>query len=226
MSCMKGYKGCYQRAYRCLGAASEIFEDMRCTLLTDPLEERLAKRAKGILQREVPRRKNAAPGAVKQRFLGAVTHQGVLCLAQTAQVQCSKTFELSDRWGLAHGLLSHLLAGAVNNGFDVVACPDPMAPERLAHLLIPELGLAFLSCSGLESPYRRLRLDGAVDAALLRKNRPQLRFAQKVHAALVEEAVHSLAQAKEMHDQLEALYNPYVNFALVEETAQKIFREI
>lgn len=226
MSCMKGYKGCYQRAYRCLGAASEIFEDVRGALVTDQLEERLAKRAKGILQREVPRRKNVRPGAVKQRFLGAVTHRGVLCLTQTAQVQCPKVFELSDRWGLAHGLLSHLLAGAAASGFDVVACPDPMAPERLAHLLIPELGLAFLSCSGLESPYRRLRLDSAVDGELLRKNRPQLRFAQKVHGALVEEAVHSLAQAKEMHDRLEALYNPFVNFDLVEETAQKIFREL
>ena len=111
MSCMKGYKGCYQRAYRCLGAAAEIFEDMRCTLLTDQLEDQLVKRAKGILQREVPRRKNVSPGAVRQRFLGAVTHQGVLCLTQTAQVQCSKIFELSDRWGLAYGLLSHLLAG-------------------------------------------------------------------------------------------------------------------
>ena len=226
MSCMKGYKGCYQRAYRCLGAAAEIFEDMRCTLLTDQLEDQLAKRAKGILQREVPRRKNVSPGAVRQRFLGAVTHQGVLCLTQTAQVQCSKIFELSDRWGLAYGLLSHLLAGVVNNGYDVVACPDPMAPDRLAHLLVPELELAFLTAQGLEDPYRRLRLDGAVDEILLRKNRSQLRFAQKVHTALVEEAVHSLAQAKEMHDQLEGLYNPYVDFGLVEETARQIFEEL
>ena len=200
MSCMKGYKGCYQRAYRCLGAAAEIFEDMRCTLLTDQLEDQLAKRAKGILQREVPRRKNVSPGAVRQRFLGAVTHQGVLCLTQTAQVQCSKIFELSDRWGLAYGLLSHLL--------------------------VPELELAFLTAQGLEDPYRRLRLDGAVDEILLRKNRSQLRFAQKVHTALVEEAVHSLAQAKEMHDQLEGLYNPYVDFGLVEETARQIFEEL
>ena len=78
MSCMKGYKGCYQRAYRCLGAAAEIFEDMRSTLLTEPLENHLSKRAKGILQREIPRRKNVRAGTVRQRFLGAVTHQGVL----------------------------------------------------------------------------------------------------------------------------------------------------
>ena len=45
-------------------------------------------------------------------------------------------------------------------------------------------------------------------------------------AALVEEAVSSLAQAKAMHDDLEGIYNPHVNFALVEEFAQKLWREL
>ena len=57
MSCMTGYKGCYQRAYRCLGASAEIFEDVRSTLLTDVLGEKLAKRAHGILSREFKKRK-------------------------------------------------------------------------------------------------------------------------------------------------------------------------
>ena len=35
---------------------------------------------------------------------------------------------------------------------------------------------------------------------------------EKVSAALVEEAVDSLAQAKAMHDELEGLYHPYVDF--------------
>ena len=75
MDCMAGYKGCYQRAYRCLGAAAEIMEDQRATLITDALSQKLAKRAKGILSREVPRRKTEEPGRICQRFLGAVTHQ-------------------------------------------------------------------------------------------------------------------------------------------------------
>ena len=76
MDCMSGYKGCYQRAYRCLGAAAEIMEDQRSALLTEPLAQKLAKRAHGILIREVPRRKAERPGRVTLRFLGAVTHQG------------------------------------------------------------------------------------------------------------------------------------------------------
>ena len=53
-----------------------------------------------------------------------------------------------------------------------------------------------------------------------------LRFAKKVSAALVEEAVSSLAQAKAMHDDLEAIYNPHVDFELVDEFAADIWEEI
>ena len=64
------------------------------------------------------------------------------------------------------------------------------------------------------------------DSELLRRNKPRLKFSRKVSAALLEEAVESLAQAKAMHDRLEALYNPYVDFDLVEETARQIGDEI
>ena len=230
MDCMRGYKGCYQRAYRCLDAAAEIMEDQRSALCTELLSQKLAKRAAGILSRELPRRASARPGQVKQRFLGAVTHQGTVCLYGTAQAQCDKIYILSDSCGLAHELLLPLLTGAVERGFDVVACPDPMAPDRLAHLLIPPLELAFLTalpgCSFPEKPYRCIRVEAAADEELLRRNRPRLRFAKKVSAALVEEAVSSLSQAKAMHDDLEGIYNPHVNFALVEEFAQKLWREL
>lgn len=230
MECMKGYKGCYQRAYRCLGAAAEIREDVRSTLLTETLEQRLIKRAKGILSREIKPRKGVQPGQVRQRFLGAVSHKGILCLYDTAQAQCQRIYELTDRYCLAHTMLSTLLSGAVNAGYDVVACPDTMAPDRLAHLLVPELSLAFLTsapeCAFQGAAFRRVRLDAMADEEILRRSRPRLRFAQKVSAALVEEAVDSLAQAKAMHDELEALYNPYVDFDRVNATAQALAAEI
>lgn len=230
MSCMSGYKGCYQRAYRCLGAAAAIHDDLRATLLTDALADKLAKRARGILSRELKRKKSAGPGHVKQRFLGAMTHKGPMCQFHTALAQCPRIYELADPYGLAHGLLLHLLTGATAGGYDVVACPDPMAPDRLAHLLIPEQGLAFLSTDGQTAlptkPYRRLRLEGAVDRDLLKRSRPRLRFARKVSSVLVEEAVLSLAQAKAMHDDLEGLYNPHVDFALADRMAQQVGDEI
>lgn len=230
MACMSGYQGCYQRAYRCLGASAEIFEDQRGALLTPSLSDKLAKRARGILLREVPKQKAAVPGKIKQRFLGGVTHKGVLCLFETATAQCERIYELTDSCGLAHEMLLHLLAGATANGYDAVVCPDPMAPDRLAHLLLPQLSLAFLSSTAAlpfpGTPYRRIRLDAAADHEILRRNRPRLRFAKKVSSALLEEGVACLAQAKAMHDDLESIYNPHVDFTLVDQLAEQIGTEL
>ena len=64
------------------------------------------------------------------------------------------------------------------------------------------------------------------DQDLLRRCRPRLRFALKVSAALVEEAVDSLAQAKAMHDDLEGLYHPYVDFDQGKQMGEEITGEI
>ena len=215
MGCMKGYKACYQRAYRCLTAAAQIGEDLRSLLLTPALEAKMAKRARGILSREVKKGDGEAGRAV-QRFLGGVTWKRV--------------YELADTYGLAHSMLTHLAAGALASGHDVIVCPSPLFPDRMEHLLIPSLSLAFVSASPSrpypKRPYRRIRLDAMADAELLRRNKARLKFSRKVSAALVEEAVDSLAQAKAMHDELEGLYNPHVDFDRVYQTAQAITDEL
>ena len=47
-----------------------------------------------------------------------------------------------------------------------------------------------------------------------------------LRAALLEEAVSSLAEAKAMHDGLEELYNPYVDFERVYATAGTIAAQL
>lgn len=229
MGCMKGYKACYQRAYRCLTAAAQIGEDLRSLLLTPALEAKMAKRARGILSREVKKGDGEAGRAV-QRFLGGVTWKGVLCQFETVDTLCKRVYELADTYGLAHSMLTHLAAGALAAGHDVIVCPSPLFPDRMEHLLIPSLSLAFVSASPSlpypKRPYRRIRLDAMADAELLRRNKARLKFFRKVSAALVEEAVDSLAQAKAMHDELEGLYNPHVDFDRVYQTAQAITDEL
>ena len=210
MGCMKGYKACYQRAYRCLTAAAQIGEDLRSLLLTPALEAKMAKRARGILSRD------GEAGRAVQRFLGGVTWKGVLCQFETVDALCKRVYELADTYGLAHSMLTHLAAGALASGHDVIVCPSPLFPDRMEHLLIPSLSLAFVSASPSlpypKRPYRRIKA--------------RLKFSRKVSAALVEEAVDSLAQAKAMHDELEGLYNPHVDFDRVYQTAQAITDEL
>ena len=227
--CMKGYKGCYQRAYRCLTGAAQLAEDDRAILLTPELEARLARRARGILSREV-KGTGRESGRAVQRFLGGVTWQGVLVRRDTVTALCERIYELSDSWGLAHGMLVQLAAGAMAAGHDAILCPSPLCPDRLEHLLIPALSLAFVSAPPSDpwpkKPYRRIRVDAMAGPETLRRNRARLRFSRRVRAALTEEAVEALAQAKGMHDELEALYNPHVDFGQVYAAADGIIRRL
>ena len=223
---MEGYGACYRRAYRCLRAAEEIRADLRSVLITPEVEARLRRRAEGILSRE-GKKTGGEPGRAVQRFLNAVSCRGELCLFDTVGALCSRVYELWDHYGLAHTLLTTLAAGAMAAGYDVIVCPDPLAPERILHLLVPALSLAFVTSSSElpyegKRPYRRLRLDAMADQDALRTGRARVRFARRVVRALVEEAVEDLAQAKGMHDALERLYNPHVDFEAVHTQAGRI----
>ena len=229
VGCMEGYSDCYKRAYRCLDAAAAIGEDVRSALIHQALKEKATKRSHGILSREAKNTGNGT-GRVTQRFLGAITHQGPLTYYSTAFVLCKRVYFLVDSYGLSHQMLSPLLAGLTQSGYDVIACPSPMAPDRLEHLIVPELSLAFLSVPPGHSlhkrPYRKIHMDAMVDSELLRQNKNRLRFSRKISAALIDEATDSLAQAKTMHDNLEALYNPHVDFEYVYRVADKLSKAI
>ena len=126
-ACMKSYKACYRRAYRCLTAAAQLEEDMLALLLVPGLEAKLAKRARGILSREV-RREGEQEGRVVRRFLGGVTWKGVLREYGTVEAQCGRVYELTDPYGLAHPMLTCLAAGPRRGGLSRPPFPGPAGP--------------------------------------------------------------------------------------------------
>lgn len=224
-----GYKSHYKGAYRCLTAAAQLAEDSRSLLLTPALEAKALKRARGILSREV-KKTGREPGRAVQRFLGAVSCQGISCRFETVNALCHRVYELQDAYGLGAGMLTALAAGAMAAGYDVILCPSPLFPDRAEHLLIPQLSLAFVTSAPtlpyLGKPYRRARVDAMADGEQLRKYKSRLKFARKVQQALLDQGVESLAQAKAEHDELEKLYNPHVDFDAVNSQADEIIKEL
>ena len=224
-----GYKVHYKRTYRCLTAAAQLLEDDRALLSSPSLDTKLLKRARGILSREI-KRTGREPGRAVQRFLGAVSCQGIICNFSTADALCRRIYELSDAYGLAAGMLTALAAGAMSSGYDVILCPSPLFPQRAEHLIIPELGLGFVTSTPSlpypGRPYRRVRVDAMADGEILRKYKARLKFSRKVAAAILAEGTDALAQAKAVHDHLESLYNPHVDFAGVYRQADRIAGEL
>ena len=158
------------------------------------------------------RRRGGEPGLTALRFLGGETWMGPVRRFDTVEALCPRVYALQDSFGLAGAALEGLLETAAERGWNTVACPAPEEPERLEHLLIPGLGLAFVtSRPGMDygkKPFRRIRLDALGTA----EKRARLRFETRMAALLREEGRHALMDAKAAHDRLEAVYNPYVDF--------------
>lgn len=225
----KEYKNHYQQAYRCLGASGELRQNLAEEADCPEIRRKLEKRAKGIISREL-KLSGDHVGRVDYRFLTAVTHKGKIQLWDTVSAQADKVYALSDSHGLAHYLLSPILNAARATGHNVVACLDPMAPDRLAHLILPDLSLAFVTSAGDDAwehhTYRRLRLDSMAESCLKEQNRPRQRFTRKISDALLDEGIGYLRCAKEAHDRLEAIYNPHVDFEGVCRVADDLASQI
>ena len=205
------YKAAYVRAYHNLKAARQVELDAVAAVQKTFDREKAARRTGGIIARELRRRGNEG-GKTPRRFLGSITHRGYVWQFDSVDTLCPRVYELADSWELAGEMLSRLHRAAADSGLDTIACCAPEQPDRLEHLLIPGLGLAFVtSRPGMEygrKPFRRIRLDAMAEP----EGRARLRFQTRMAALLREEGAAALKDAKASHDKLEAVYNPYVDF--------------
>lgn len=210
-SASQAYKEAQNRTTPCLTAAEELRETILHLVSTEKLQEKLTKRAKGILNREFKTKKPQETGSVTQRFLSAITPEGRLFLDHTASLQCQKIFLLWDNYHIAHQLLLPLLSGAVQRGYHVIACLHPQSPKHLEHLLIPELSLAFLT-NASTLPFsgdsdRKIRLETMIDTGLLKHHRNRLRTYRKMYHALLDEIILIQQDNQVLQKEISTLYD-------------------
>ncbi|MGI6499095.1 MAG: hypothetical protein ACOX0U_09965 [Oscillospiraceae bacterium] len=221
----------YQRAYRILSAAQHMADPIPLSALSSSAVSRMKKRVRAIAARELKKKPDAAaPGAVIKRLLGGLTYQGLVCRFDTVDALCSRVYTCIDPYGLAHASLRFFQETALDAGYDVISCPAPMEPEHIEHVLVPELSLAFITSTDSMpyegKPIRKLRFDQLLESEWVKSNRTRLRFHKKMTRMLTADAVAAFAEAKQIHDELEKLYNPAVSFEAVYQTADQLAEQL
>ena len=214
MALERRYKAHYAAAYAQLAAAAALLPKNAPQCAAVRAENALERRVKGIAAREL--RPLKKPAAVIHRFLSARSCQGHVLLTDTLGTLCETLYVLDNTLGLGHAALSRLAALAEARGYDMILCHDPLEPEKPEALLLPERSLGFLSAEDAALPlpdgYRRLRLDALAARYLDAEERPLLRQRRRESRMLLDAAEATLADAKRLHDQLEAVYHPHVDF--------------
>ena len=201
----------YSRAYSCLRGAKYARDCARSLIGFD--SKRFIRRAKGILEREA--RPKGGPGHLHRRFIDGLTSDGAVTLWDTVDALADRVYVIEDRLSLAYGLLDELKNGLLERGYEVFGCLDPLAPENLRHIIVPELRLAFVTSDSLspyeKDAYRRIHLSAYTDQNSLRGNKAKIRLFERLEQSLLKQAYVELGNAKRAHGELEGLCLPYLD---------------
>ena len=150
----RAYKAAYVRAYRRLKAARQVELDTTTFVRTAFDAPKAHRRLGGIMDREL-RHRGGEQGKTTRRFLGSITHKGAVWRFDSVDALCPRVYEFQDSWELGGELFARLHKAAVEKGWDTIVCLAPEDMERVEHLLIPGLGLAFVtSRNGMEYSFR------------------------------------------------------------------------
>ncbi len=199
----------HARCRRFIGAAASLLGDSTRIAQDCTDVAKVVRTAERIADREFI---GLRPGRGREsrRFLSAVTPEGHVVFHETLQALCPRIYSLEDDFGASSRLLlAEIRARALASGLRIITCACPLFPhDKLEHILIPSLGLGFTTSNQWHKAdfpvYRRIHAARFTDADRLRQKRQILSFNRRAARELLDEAVNIAADAKRMHDEMEA----------------------
>lgn len=200
---------CYPLAAACFSAAAAADRTLRALARPDGLKAITVALCP-------PRRKVEKRGTEVQRFYAALTPGGAIC----CELPCKTVWTLRDNFGIASHILSEVTSCFTAAGYDVITGSLPLCPDKISHVLIPEKQTAYAVVTE-QFPYP-YKTDGQYDLDALCTQ--HLSTEEALHAQQllqlreqsVKEGLRFLKEAKVLHDELEALCKPAVDFRLVD----------
>lgn len=218
------YRQMYKAAYGFLSAAKTIKKIQIPELIGNNDIISVEMRAESALLRELGKKRGAPREAhITKRFISGISCMGEVCLSGTVNKLCKRVYLIDDRLGLANAYLRHIADGVAERGENAIICPNPLCPDKLDAVLLPNHALGFVSASAMQvkDPWRHVRLDALVAPEVVRAHRSELKALEKQYRSLLDGGIWYLNQAKKYHDLLEAEYKPHVDFAALSEFTER-----
>ncbi|MBR6789821.1 MAG: hypothetical protein IKM31_03005, partial [Oscillospiraceae bacterium] len=200
----KRMKNAGRRTEGMLKAARELMLDNERRQLNCTDREKVLRAAVGFFRKECA---YGRAGTERRRFLTALTGHGFFSCTTAAGYD--RAVLLEDPFGgTAAVFMSELRRLILTAGQGCVTCLDPLDPDRIAHLLLPEKGLCimtsspFLPLPALPEKQRRIHYTRFCDEEQLEPHRQKIRFIRRITRELLLEAESAAAEAIRAKDLL------------------------
>lgn len=204
----------YKSAYRYLKAAQIIDQDNQMAY-EDCLDKKaLHKMTNHMIKRTLLVDKRGV-GDVRKMFASAITPEGSVSYIDTL-IEGTKVVALKGETTVSKKILGKLCEEAILSGYNVEACYCPMYPDKIDHLIIPELETSIVSLNKYHNCTAKATMEVDVDQVLnkeaLAGYLPNMTKNFMVYEQLLNRAYESIKQAKENHKNIEKYYISAMDF--------------
>lgn len=233
LQAQKGIESVFKRAYRYLSAARVVYEDWEAVNIEALDAGKANKRAQGIIDEcfdGIPVADK--PGAERKLFASAITPDGMVNYLNTIVSPCKTRYVIEGDPGTGKSyLLEKVKRSALERGFFTETYYCPMHPEKVEHVVVGKLGLAFTKSiephTYIPGPADIIvDMNECRDKAIVDEHQVYSARARDEYDRLFNLAVFYISQAKQYHDAMERCYAPNMDFAGIDRLRERITQKV
>ena len=219
----------FKRAYRYLGAAKLVHDDWS-NLNAEALSLSKLSKFKEDMKNQLFKSSLSKYGYERHLFATAFTPNGIITYIDTLYADYKNIFILKGGPGTGKtNVLDFLLKEALKRGFYVETFNDPLVPERIEHVLIPDLSLALLTTNEINNKSfigNEINMSDFQNSYLLNKNKPEMKDSIDNFYTLLNKGLKLISSAKLLHDDMEKYYVPNMDFDKVNATVENVINKL
>ena len=219
-----------KKCIKFLNAASTMREDILRVIGDCLSAEKLEKYINRFTEKEFGTVSDVK-GKTDFRYLNAVTPDGINTLYETVNENFSKIYLLDDKTGcVSEPFINQLKESAVNCGYDIIICPDPINPNICRYLLIPELSMAIITSDEIikwNGDYtKKISSSRFTDREIIKSHRGRVRFNIEAINELTSQAFMHMDKVKKITEKIDLIYNEHTDINNLESIIFKIKSDI
>lgn len=214
----------YVRAYSYLSAAKTVHDDWSY-LNSESLTNKVSTITES-LKEEIFNSQRPGQGSERHLFATAFTPDGIVTFIDTLASDLPNKYILVGGPGLGKtDILKKIGTTAQRKGYFVQYLHDPLNPERLEHILIPELLTCVLTTNEISKTTFKGKVFNISDFCktdIINSNKTEVEYCSKLFYDLLGKALYLLKDAHEIHDELEKFYISAMDFNIADDIFNKV----
>ncbi|MFW5647996.1 MAG: ATPase [Candidatus Alkaliphilus sp. MAG34] len=220
-------KNIYIRVYKYLAAAKLIHDDIEWINNYSMDYSKVNEETDGLINRYLGAIKNKNKfGRERHLFGSSYTLKGRVDHAETFIGIIGEIIYIKGDDGTGKStLLKRLSLMALNKGYDVEIYHEPLVPEKIESIVIPELDLAFTTNDKFFDK-ETVDLDTYIDETKIKKYKGDLKHSKKVFNELLNDAFTYLGKTNDAHNEMEKHYSPNIFYEGLDRVREDILKEI